>query len=127
MKAETLALLEQIARGEIVPKSGVTGVTGVTRRVVTPRKPASLHRLHLLHLENDKGRTAYFGGVTAGATGSEDFELAERAAIAIELGRVPPAYADAWAVLQTQKPRHISEAEWRRAVDDAGRFLDDWA
>jgi hypothetical protein len=29
MKAETLARLEQIARGEIVPKPGVTGVTGV--------------------------------------------------------------------------------------------------
>src|SRR5262249_51779339 len=42
-------------------------------------------------------------------------------------GRVPPAYADAWAGFQTEKPRHISEAEWRRAVDDAGRFLDDWA
>ena len=39
MKAETLARLGQIARGEIVPKSRVTGVTGVTRRVVTLRNP----------------------------------------------------------------------------------------
>jgi hypothetical protein len=53
--------------------------------------------------------------------------VAERAAIAIELGRVPPAYADAWAAFQTRKPGHVSEAEWLQAADDAGRFLDEWA
>jgi hypothetical protein len=53
--------------------------------------------------------------------------VAESAAIAIELGRVPPAYADAWAAFQIRKPGHRVEAEWFRAVDDAGRFLDDWA
>jgi hypothetical protein len=129
MKAETLARLEQIARGEIVPKSGVTGVTGVTRQVVTPRKPASLHLLHLLHLENDKRETTLFDGVTAGVTGelSDPFDVAERAAIAIELGRVPPAYADAWAAFQMRRPGRVSEAEWFRAVDDSGRFLDEWA
>ena len=56
-----------------------------------------------------------------------DIAEAERAAIAIELGRVPPAYADAWAAFQTRKPGHVAEAEWFRAVDDAGRFLDEWA
>jgi hypothetical protein len=129
MKAETLARLEQIARGEIVPKPGVTGVTGVTCQVITPRKPPSLHLLHPLHLENDKRGAAHFGGVTAGVTVelSDPFDVAERAAIGIELGRVPPPYADAWAALQTRKPGHVSEAEWLRAVDDAGRFLDDWA
>lgn len=129
MKAEVLARLETIARGEIVPKSDVTGVTGVTRQAVTPRKATLLHRLHLLHLENGKRETAHFNGVTAGVTGepSDAFDVAERAAIAIELGRVPPAYADAWAAFQTRQPGGVSEAEWFRAIDTAGRFLDEWA
>jgi hypothetical protein len=33
---------------------------------------------------------------------------------------VPPAYADAWARLQCQKPMAVSEAEWRQAIDDGG-------
>jgi hypothetical protein len=41
--------------------------------------------------------------------------LAERAAIAIELGKVPPAYADAWAAFQTRKPGHVSETKWFRS------------
>jgi hypothetical protein len=62
--------------------------------------------LRLLHLENDKRETAHSDGVTAGVTGGllDAFDVAERAAIAIELGRVPPAYADAWAAFQTRKP-----------------------
>ena len=40
---------------------------------------------------------------------------------------MPPAYADAWAAFQTRKPAQVSEAEWLRAVDAAGRFLDEWA
>lgn len=128
MKAETLARLGQIARGEIVPKSRVTGVTGVTRRVVTLQKPASLHLLHPLHLGTGKGKTQHFGNATDVTDDpSEAFDLGERAAIAIELGRVPPAYADAWAAFQTRKPVHVSETEWLRAVDDAGHFLDEWA
>ena len=58
---------------------------------------------------------------TAGGTGPlpDDINLAERAAIAIELGRVPPAYAEVWAAFQ-RKPGHQGEADWLRAVDDAG-------
>ena len=54
-------------------------------------------------------------------------ELAERAAIAIVDARVPPAYADAWAGFQIRNPGHVSARDWFRAVDDAGRFLDEWA
>jgi hypothetical protein len=57
----------------------------------------------------------------------DNFAVAERAAIAIVDGGVPPAYADAWAVFQIRKPVHVSAAEWFQAVDDAGRFLDEWA
>jgi hypothetical protein len=41
-------------------------------------------------------------------------------------GGVPEAYLDAWARLQVQKPETVSDAEWRRAVNDAGLFLDAW-
>src|ERR1700724_672006 len=30
------------------------------------------------------------------------------------------------ARLQVQKPVRVSDAEWRQAIDDAGRFLDQW-
>ena len=39
---------------------------------------------------------------------------------------VPERYLDAWARLQCQKPTRVSDAEWRQAIDDAGRFLDQW-
>jgi hypothetical protein len=32
---------------------------------------------------------------------------------------VPPAYAEVWAAFQ-RKPGHQGEADWLRAVDDAG-------
>jgi hypothetical protein len=36
---------------------------------------------------------------------------------------VPEPYLDAWARLQCQ---HVTVEQWRQAVDDAGRFLDQW-
>lgn len=50
--------------------------------------------------------------------------IEERAGLAAD--RVPPAYLDAWARLNHQKPSSVSEAEWRLALDDGGRFLDAW-
>jgi len=129
MRADVLARLGAIARGEAVPPSGGTRGTGGTLSFVPPQKPSSFHAFHVFHLENDKRGTAQIGGGTAGGTPclTDGFEVIERAAIAIELGRVPPAYAHPWAIYQTRKPGHISETEWFRAVDDAGRFLDEWA
>ncbi len=43
------------------------------------------------------------------------------------MGDVPEPYLDAWARLQMQKPLRVSDDAWRRAIDDAGRFLDQWA
>ena len=57
----------------------------------------------------------------------DEYAEAERAAIAVVDGRVPTAFADAWAAFQIRKPGHVSANEWYRAVDDAGRFLDAWA
>jgi hypothetical protein len=52
----------------------------------------------------------------------DEAELEEREGMAI--GGVPEPYLDAWARLQCQKPPRVSDAEWRQAIDDAGRFLD---
>jgi hypothetical protein len=51
--------------------------------------------------------------------------LAERAAIAVVDATIPQAYADAWAAFQIRP--QVSAAEWYRAMDDAGHFLDEWA
>jgi hypothetical protein len=84
---------------------------------------------HVFRAEHDNvGNEHCEPGTSAGTCPlPDDVAEAERAAIAIELGRVPPAYADSWAAFQTRKPGHVSEAEWFRAVDDAGRFLDEWS
>ena len=58
---------------------------------------------------------------TLGTHGTDD-AIEERAGLAAD--RVPRAYLDAWARLNHRKPARVSEAEWRRALDDGGRFLD---
>jgi hypothetical protein len=42
------------------------------------------------------------------------------------MGSVPEPYLDAWARLQVQKPMRVSDADWRLAINDAARFLDQW-
>src|SRR5262245_36097107 len=129
MRSEVLARLGQIARGEIVSESGVTGVTGVTKPKCYTQKTASLHALPPLHLETGKARTSHTFSVTARLTAEplDAFDLAERAAIAVVDANVPRAYADAWAAFQIRNPPQVPIAEWYRAWDDAGRFLDEWA
>jgi hypothetical protein len=51
-------------------------------------------------------------------------EIEERAAMAA--GGVPEPYLDTWARLQCQRPFGASDQECRQAIDDAGRFLDQW-
>ncbi len=53
-----------------------------------------------------------------------DVELEERKAMVMD--SVPEPYLDAWARIQCQKPVRVSDDDWRQAVDDAGRFLDQW-
>ena len=124
MRADVLERLSAIARGEIVPVPGGThgthGTTGLLRpehhleqrpmfQVPMKSKPALFQVFQLFQVEHD------------------EFAEAERAAIAAVDGRVPTAYADAWAAFQIRKPGHTSAGDWYRAVDDAGRFLDEWA
>jgi hypothetical protein len=40
--------------------------------------------------------------------------------------RVPECYLDAWVRFKLQCPGGISEELWRQAIDDAGRFLNQW-
>lgn len=62
---------------------------------------------------------------TESAPASDPAALDERLAMAME-GGVHEVYADAWARLQIQRPVETEEATWRRAIDDAGVFLDQW-
>lgn len=50
--------------------------------------------------------------------------IEERAGLAAD--RVPAVYLDAWSRLNYRKPFDASEADWRSALDDGGRFLDSW-
>jgi hypothetical protein len=132
MQAETLARLERIARGEIALPRGVTGATSATGATGAAAKPVELQKvpllppLHPLHAIADKGETTDFADPRVTRIAFDACALAERIAIALELGRVPLAYAEAWARLQVQKPSHLSEPIWRRALDDAGCVLDEW-
>jgi hypothetical protein len=110
--------------------TGVSGVSGVTEPARYARKPQQLRQLRPLRLENDKTAKAEneaSKGVTAGVTAPLDAEadaIEERAAMISET--CPAPYSDTFARLNHQKPMAVSDAQWSRALDDAGRFLDDW-
>jgi hypothetical protein len=87
-----------------------------------PSETPGVTPFHLLHLENSRFRKEVELDTSEGGTGDE---IDERAALAAD--RVPDCYLDAWARLNHQKPVATSNAQWSRALDDAGRFLDDWA
>ena len=120
MRADVLERLSAIARGEIVSVPGGTHGTPGTARVFASPPPGTLNAV-------PAQKSPLFQVFQVFQVEHDEFAVAERAAIAVEDGRVPPAYADAWAAFQTRKPGHVTEAEWFRAVDDAGWFLDEWA
>jgi putative DNA primase/helicase len=123
MRAETLAELSAVMRG--IP-GGTAGTPG-TSKFAPAQKSPSFHVFRVFQVEHDENQKTQFGLGTPAGTLPDAFDVAERAAIAIEDGRVPPAYADAWAAFQIRKPGQVCDAHWFRAVDDAGRFLDEWA
>ncbi|MBB4286819.1 hypothetical protein [Roseospira goensis] len=52
----------------------------------------------------------------------------ERAAIAEFDGGIPREWCDGWARLQAMAPpAGCTPRQWARLIDDAGRFLDQWA
>jgi hypothetical protein len=127
MRADALAELRAIMRGERAQSSGTHGTPG-TLTIVPPQKCPSFHAFHVFRPEQVILRNEHFEPGTRAGTWPlpDDITEAERAAIALELGRVPPTYADAWAAFQTRKPGHVTETDWQFAVDCAGRFLDEW-
>jgi hypothetical protein len=104
------------------PKQGVTGVTGVTGQFLTPENPMVTPVTPVTYL-NQSQPTHYVS--PAGAL-SDVYDLDERAAIAIYDGGISEAYAAAFAQLQIAQPIGVPHLKWQRAIDDAGRFLDQW-
>lgn len=128
MRAEVLARLERIARGETEHVTGVTPVTHVTTRIFGSSPPVTCYgsgQAVTSHGVQERPVVTPVTGVT-GVTRSK-WEHVERAAIAVVDGGVPEAFVPAWAAFQVCRPGHLSATEWYRAVDDAGRFLDQWA
>ena len=131
MKADLAAKLQSAMREEVARNYPVTRVTGVT---CNTSKSLMLHHytcntLKSASWENDEKERVTKGVTIPPAPDSSlaedtEIELEERKAMA--MGGVPEPYLDAWARLQFQKPMRVSDAEWRQAIDDAGRFLDQW-
>ena len=121
MRPDMLARLRRIMGGgaPVTPSAPVT----VTRRI----QPNSLRlqRYAVTVQKPDVGerQTKNVGAILAGA-GPDVAEIDERAGIASD--SVPALYLDTWALVNCQKPARVSEAEWRLALDDGGRFLDAW-
>jgi hypothetical protein len=127
MTPELVAHLRRVMRGEGIAKKGVAGVAGVVEEVHYARKPQEIRPLRPLRLENDdlEKMTSQCVAADVASPSAPDLDaIEERAALAAD--RVPACYLDAWARLQCQRPLSATESDWRRAVDDAGRFLDAW-
>lgn len=127
MRPDALSELRAIMRGERAQSGGTDGTPG-TLTIVPAQKCPSFRAFHVFRPEQGILRNEHFEPGTRAGTWPlpDDITEAERAAIALELGHVPPTYADAWAAFQTRKPGHVIETDWQFAVDCAGRFLDEW-
>jgi hypothetical protein len=121
-------MFARLKRGSSIPKQGVTGAAGVTDVTSYALKPVQLRQLRPLRVENSKLGKDDFEGVISGV-----IDLPESVRDAIEERKalcaacVPAIYLDTWARLNHQKPMRIADAEWRRALDNGGRFFDAWA
>lgn len=121
MRAEVLERLGRIARGEVVPVPGGTVGTPGTAHVCgrSALRPSAGTWA--------RGISASFRSFRVFQPEHDEYDEAERAAIAVVDANVPALYAEPWAAFQLRKPDNRSPAEWYRAVDDAGCFLDAWA
>jgi hypothetical protein len=115
--ARVLDLFRQSAR------LNVTGVAHVTKSNATPKTSMVTPVTPVTY----QCRRSTAGYVTERVEAALDAdEVNERTAIAIHEGGVPEVYAEAFAHLQTAQPIGIDHSRWLQAVDDAGRFLDQW-
>jgi hypothetical protein len=119
MNPDMLARLREIMRGAkstVRPREGVTSVTELRQN------SAELRQLRELRLHGENGSSASANATDRLPPNDDEAEIEERAGLASD--RIPAVYLDAWALLNCQKPANVSETEWRRALDDGGRFLD---
>jgi hypothetical protein len=127
MRVDLATRLHRAMNGAFTQKSVVMPVTPVTDATDYSSNPLKLHGLHWLQVINNNRRNGDKGHVTEAVTISSepsDVEIEERKAMA--MGGVAEAFLDAWARLQLQWPYAMPEAHWQQAIDDAGRFLDQW-
>jgi hypothetical protein len=117
-----LAHLRAIARGV---HSAVTSSDGVTGSVWLRQKTPEFRQLRPLRQKRDEGENKN-AEAPAGSVGQMPHADAIEELVGLASNRVPPLYLEAWARLNHQKPLGVSEAEWRLALDDGGRFLDAW-
>src|SRR5262245_318837 len=118
--ARVLALFRQAS------KRGVTGVTYVTARQVTSKNSmvTPVTPVTPVTYRNVSPSAGYVTNQADGVFDTDNIE--ERAAIAIHDGGIPEVYAEPFARLQIAQPLGIHHHRWLRAIDDAGRFLDQW-
>jgi len=127
MRPDLLASLRAIMRGDLAPKTAVTPETPVTGLIGYRSNPLELQALQRLQVKNRSLGKVKISAVTSPVPPPPEPEqgaIDERAGLCAD--GVPPLYLDAWARLNCRKPLRASEAEWRRALDDGGRFLDAW-
>jgi hypothetical protein len=126
MKAETLAFLVQVARGEIVSKSGGTVGTPGTSSSVPAQKCPLFQVFRPFQLERVESGKAQFGvGTPVGTRLPDDFDVAERAAIVEFDGGAPRAWAEGFARLDRARlPDDVPQRRWLQFIDDCGAFLD---
>jgi hypothetical protein len=130
MKAETLAFLVQVARGEIGSKSSGTAGTPGTSSSVTAQKYPFYLVYRPFQVEHDESGKAQFGvGTTVGTRLHDDFEVAERTAIVELDGGAPREWAEGFARLdRARPPDDVPQRRWLQFIDDCGTFLDGgWA
>jgi hypothetical protein len=127
MRPELAARLHQIIKGEFLSENVVTAVTPVTELKSYGSNALKLRQLRALRVENINLGNSALALVTVPVTerpSEDEAAFHERAGMAAE--SVPTVYLDAWARLNCRRPAKVTEATWRQALDDGGRFLDAW-
>jgi hypothetical protein len=73
----------------------------------------------LFHVPRPKGGTVEQAAVP-------ELDEAESEALAVELGKVPETFAQAFAAIQAHPPADVARGRWNAFINDAGLFLDAW-
>ena len=105
------------ARNDHFRKAGNSGNSGNSgNRIENRSTPRSI--------EFPGTRTTSGPAAALGTPDEIEAIIAERQAVAEIDGGVPVEFSWSFASLQTMRPHRVPEEVWRQAIDDAGRFLD---